>query len=316
MNTELMDRFLRRLKKENSYIKYKGALNDFYKYIIEKKNQEFKSDEELVKTVTSKDFEDYFYSMEYQYKKSTINLKIEVAKEFLNFCVKSNVDMKNPTLTVEMFKTEEVKDDTKEKYIPTKNEILSMIKSTYEKKTNGRGQDFINARNRFYIALLTVTGLRANECLGIEMEDIEAVDGGYMINIGKNKVKNNIDKRVPIPPSIIKYFEEYKIQRMIANEKFNSDLLFFSSRGKKVDSSNMNNALLEICEKASIRNTITNHCFRHFLTQYLDEKDVSESNIRKILGWKANGTARSNYTRKLYDKKDDQIKLKLCDVFR
>ena len=316
MNTELMDRFLRRLKKENSYVNYKVALNDFYKYIIEEKKLQFENDEGLVKEVTAKDFENYFYSMEDKYKKSTINFKIEVAKEFLNFCVRSNVDMRNPTQTVEMFSNEEVKDDIKEKYIPTKQEILRMIESTYEKKINGRNQDYINARDRFYIALLTVTGLRANECLGIEMEDIEAVDGGYMINIGKNKVKNNIDKRVPIPASIIKYFEEYKIQRMIANEKFNSDLLFFSSRGKKLMPCNMNDTLLEICERASIKSTITNHCFRHFLTQYLDEKDVSESNIRKILGWKSNGTARSNYTRKLYDKKDDQIKLKLCDVFR
>lgn len=80
---------------------------------------------------------------------------------------------------------------------------------------------------------------------------------------------------------------------------------------------NMNDALLEICERASIKATITNHCFRHFLTQYLDEKDVSEGNIRKILGWKSGSNkARNSYTRKMYDKKDDGIKLKLCDVFR
>lgn len=311
-----MDRFLRRLKKENSYVNYKIALNDFYEYIIEKKKLEFGSDEELVKEITSKDFEDYFYSIEEKYKKSTINFKIEVAKEFLNFCIKGNVIEKNPTQTVEMFSGEEVKDDTKEKYIPTKHEIIRMIESTYEKKKGGRNQDYINARDRFYIALLTVTGLRANEALDIEMKDIEAVDGGYMINIAKDRVKNNIDKRVPIPPSIVKYFEEYKIRRMIANEKFNSNLLFFSARGKKLLPCSMNSALEEICERVSTGGVVTNHCFRHFLTQYLDERDVSEGNIRKILGWKSGSNrARNSYTRKMYDKKDDGIKLKLCDVF-
>lgn len=153
--------------------------------------------------------------------------------------------------------------------------------------------------------------------LGITMDEIEMVDGGYMINIPKERVKNKMDKRVPIPPSIIKYFEEYKVQRMIANEKFNSDLLFFSSKGKKMDAGNMNKEIKELSDKAHIKKKITNHCFRHFLTQYLESCGVGESLILKILGWKNSGNkVREIYGGKASDKKYDLDKLRVCDVFR
>lgn len=161
-----------------------------------------------------------------------------------------------------------------------------------------------------------MTGIRSDkESLGITMDEIEMVDGGYMINIPKCRVKNKIDKRVPIPPSIIKYYEEYKVQRMIFNEKYDSNLLFISSRGRKMDAGNMNKEIKKLCEKANIKNHITNHCFRYFLTQYLEDNGVPDSMIYKIIGWKEDGIKRE-YNGKATDKKHDKIKLEVCDVFR
>lgn len=318
METKLMERFLMKFKKKNTYVSYRMALNSFYKYMLEEKKYSFDNDEDLIKSLTVDDIEDYFYYTDGKgYKKSTINFKIEVVKEFFSYCIKRNVIEKNITKTIDKYSDEEVKNDTKEKYIPSKSEILKLIEATYEKKIDGRSQDYINARNRFYIALLSTTGLRADEALGVKMEDIEYVDGGYMVNIHRDRVKNGIDKRVPIPPSIIKYFEEYKIQRMIANEKFKTDLLFFSSRGKKVSYGSMNDKLEELCQRASIEEKITNHCFRHFLTQHLESCGVGEGLILKILGWKGDGNkARQSYTGKANDKKYDMDKLRVCDVFR
>lgn len=317
MKRELFDRFLMKYGNDNTLKNYRSALNTFYNYLLEEKKHSFDTDEELFRYVKVNDIEDYFYNIEKVYKKSTVNQKLEVAREFLSYIYNvQHITKFNLSNALRKFSREEIVDNTDKKYTPKKYEIEKLIEATYKYTLDGRGRNYLDARNRFYIALLTVTGLRADkECLDITMDEIEMVDGGYMINIPKCRVKNKIDKRVPIPPSIIKYFEDYKIERMIANEKHNTNLLFFTNRGNKMDAGNMNIELKKLCEKANIKNHITNHCFRYFLTQYLEDNGVPDSMIYKIIGWKEDGMKRE-YNGKANDKRHDKIKLEVCDVFK
>ena len=156
--------------------------------------------------------------------------------------------------------------------------------------------------------------MRIDEALGIEIDDIEAVENGcYMINIDGERVKNGEDKRVPIPEGIIKYYEEYKIQRMIRNEKFNSNLLFFGMRGKQLSGNKINDAIEKYSQRSNIDNHITNHCFRYFLTNYLRSKGYDIGLVYKIMGWCEDGII-TNYHGKATDKTYDELKLKMCDV--
>jgi site-specific recombinase XerD len=314
METEIKDRFLRRFKKEKSKKTYKSNINMFYDYILEKKS--FDTDEELLKNIGFKDVEDYFYSIdeEGRYKKSTVNLKIEVLKEFFDYAIDNEIMISNLTKPIKKYSDYEIKEDKTEKYIPTIQEIKRLIDSTYDKKIDGRCQEFNNARDRFFISLLACTGIRVDEALGIEMNDIESVSNGcYMININGKRVKNGMSKRVPISQSIIKYFEEYKIQRMIRNEKFNSNLLFFGMRGKQMSGNKTNEAIEEYSQRANINGHITNHCFRHFLTEYLRSKGYDIGLVYKIMGWSEKGII-TNYHGKATSKTYDELKLKMCDV--
>jgi len=316
MNTEIKDRFLRRFKKEKSKTTYNTNINMFYRYILGKKF--FDTDEELLKTISFKDVEDYFYDMEEdgKYKKSTIKTKIIILREFFKYAIDNDIMKKDLTkpIPLKQYSYNEIQEDKIQKYIPTIQEVKKLIETTYLSEPDCRCEDFTNARNRFLIALLSCTGVRIDEALGIEMHDIESVnDGCYMINIHGSRVKNGKAKRVPIPQGIIKYFEEYKVQRMIRNEKFNSTLLFFGIRGKKLSGNKINDAIDKYSQRANIDNHITNHCFRYFLTNYLRSKGYDIGLVYKIMGWSEKGII-TNYHGKATSKTYDELKLKMCDV--
>ena len=313
MDTEIRDRFLRRFEKENTKKTYVGNINGFYKYILEEKKK-FNSDLELVKTVTVADVEDYFYKLKDEkiYKKSTINTKMEVIKEFFKYVTDSHIREFNPTDTLKKYNEEEVKEDKGDKYIPTIREIKELIKASYKKEVDGRNQEFNDARDRFLIALLSTTGMRiTSEALKIKVTDIEVVDNGIMINVyGK---KNNLQKRVPLCDCVIPYYEEYKIKRMIQNEKHHSDLLFFSTNGNMLDGKDINMSLKKFISRTNIKENITCHCFRHFLAQHLRSEGHEIGLVHKVMGWKEKGII-TIYDGKASDRKYDKLKLKMCNV--
>lgn len=315
METKIKDRFLMKFKKEQTIKTYNAQIDVFYRYIENTLGKKFDTDENLLKSLNFDLVENYFYycDNEEKNKKATINLKVRVIRYFLCFATARKVTDTDFTVTRELYSQEEVKKDKKKKYIPTVAEIKRIINKTYEEKYGTREWEFNSARNRFLIALLSSTGLRINEALNINIKDIEMVDNGYMINVDALGVKNEMNKRVPIPESIVKYFEEYKIQRIIMNEKFNTDLLFFSIRGNKLDVANVNKVLREITGEAGLKENISCHCFRHFLTSQLKSKGVDSSMIYKILGWSEKGID-SNYDGEADDKRYDSIKLKVCNV--
>lgn len=318
METNIKDRFLMKFKKEQTIRTYNTQIEMFYNYIESTLGKKIDTDENLLKSLNFDLVENYFYYIdrETDYKKATINLKIEVIREFFEYCTKRKdlgIMEYNYADTIDQYSQEEVKKDKKKKYIPTATEVKRILDKTYEEKYDSREWEFNSARNRFLVALLSSTGLRINEALNITMKDIETVNGGYMINVDALGVKNEMNKRVPVPESIVKYFEEYRVQRMIMKEKFDTNLLFFSIRGNKLDVANVNRFLREITQEAGLKEKISCHCFRHFLTSQLKSKGVDSSIIYKILGWSEKGID-SNYDGEADDKRYDSIKLKVCNV--
>lgn len=318
MNIEMrmVDRFINNLlnpNKTNTIKTYRSALNSLYEYLTKKKNTD--DEIKMLKSTDAFDIEDYFKEISNEYKKSTINAKIEVIRSFFEYLIDANILQLNPTKTLKQYSPREVKRDQEERYIPTIEEVKRLINITYEYEYGARKQEFANPRNRFLIALLSTTGLRIEEALGIKMEDIEIVDGGYMINIHEDRVKNSMQKRVPIVSSVQKYFVEYCEAREIENKKYQSDLLFFSNNGKKLTTKNMNQMLEKLCDRVGIEENITNHCFRHFLTQELIASGCDTGIIYKILGWVERGII-TNYQGTAADPRFDNIKLEVCDVLK
>ena len=85
---EIRDKWLliyKEFKKESkSYIQYKMQIDKFYNYMIDRKK--IYNEENLLKSITSDDAESYsLYIKSQDYKKSTVNQIIQVAKEYYEY---------------------------------------------------------------------------------------------------------------------------------------------------------------------------------------------------------------------------------------
>ena len=319
IDTPIKNRFLLNDKKfeinSNSYKVYELNIRRIYNYFSKKKN--ICNELELIKSITVEEMEDYFIDMKLSsgYKKNTINTIMTVLKDFFSYCAnKRHCIAYSPTDIVEKFKRHEVRADKKVKEIPTSTQLEKILQATKIHKKGERCFEFSSTRDRFLIALLSSTGLRIEEALGISLTDIEEVninekERAYMINIDRSRVKNNINKRVPICGKVIDYCNEYLFERCKLTNIIDSKLLFLSNNGKKINSTDCNRNIKKVLDKAELDLNLSNHCFRHYCAVTLTNEGISKETIYSILGWKS-GDIIEEYI--CHDKHFDLIKIKAC----
>lgn len=215
------------------------------------------------------------------------------------------------------YKLKEVNLNKKQKDTLTINEMKKIIECSYIRKKGERKFEFNSARDRFLITLLFTTGLRISEALAIRLDWIENVEGiGVMINIPKEFVKNDMDKRVPLVNSIKKFYDEYMIERNQIKLE-DKKILFVSSNGKNLNCKDANIILEKLLSKAKIEEkNISVHCLRHSLTRILISNRIDTSLIKKVLGWMENDDIIGVYSGNASDTTYDSAKLSVCDLFK
>ena len=315
METNIKDRFLRRFKKENTIKTYEVGIRKFYNYIIEKKN--YDTEEEILLNTTVDDMEDYviYLEVQKQFKMNTINKDIEVLKEFFEYVVKRHMIQFNPTDTLTKFSKNEVEAEKKEKETLTLEELKKLIDTINAKKITSEEKEFLRARDVLVVFLLATSGCRAEELFKMKWSWLEETNLGYVINIPEEFVKNKIAKRVPIVKSIERYFKYYKAFLVSMGKNNPDDYFFISRNGNRYTAVQSCRNLEKYTKKAGIEKNITNHSFRHGLTQYLVKKEVQESMIYKIMGWKEQGI-QAQYSGKSADPQFDKIKFEVCDILK
>lgn len=314
METTVKDRFLRKKAQkdsENSIKSYKVSIEKFYNEFEEAKGKIFNTDVELIKETSSDDFEDYYYNLSENYKKSTVNLRVLALKQLFDYAMSKNIITENPTLSVDLFTSYEIKRNTKQKESLTIQEIKKMLNCSYVRGKAEKNFEWNSSRDRCLIAILSTSGVRISEALSIQMSDIEKTELGYVINIHEDNVKNNIAKRVPITEGIEIYFREYYNALRVEGHK--EGYLFFTKTGKEMYYTDAEKIINKLVRKAGIEKKITAHSFRHTLTQILLQKEVNESIIYKILGWSESKMI-SQYNGAADDPKFDELKFKHCNI--
>lgn len=314
MEKIIKEKFINTLDKDNTKKTYGNQIDSFFKFI--EQDRKFENDEELLRNIGFDDVEAYHkYLLDKNNSKATINLKIRIISELFKYAKKRTIVSSDYTDVIKKYKRSDISAEKKNKYVPSFDEVEKLIKQTYVSRFGARREDYISHRDRFLIALLSTTGMRINEALGIEIDkEVEECDGFYMIRIPKEKDKGNVGKRVPIVKSIEPLFLEYLAVRDEENIKFNSNLLFFSKSGKILEGRIINRNLQVYADSIGADGHITNHSFRYFLTGFLRKKGEDLSMIYKILGWSERGII-STYDGDANAKKYDMEKLVKCDIF-
>jgi len=157
------------------------------------------------------------------------------------------------------------------KDVLTSTEMLSLadIKMNYAKHHR-----HLNQRSKVLIMLLTLTGCRINEALGLCWDDMREASHKYVVF---RNTKNGDDRLVPIPDNL---FDS------LANLPHRSDYIFTSNRGKKLYSQDFNRDLKRRTEKVGINKNVYPHLFRHSFVTIMLERGMAESDICKIVGWR------------------------------
>lgn len=318
MEVILRDKFLEnkmvtsRNQSSNSYKSYLSGINGFYNFIISLKGIEFETDMDLLMSVTSDDYEKYFYKLVRENAKSTTNSRLNATKQLFSYVIDRDEGIeKDPTKLAKAFSSTVVKQETKKKDTLTIEEIKKILNNSYIRIKYEKNFDENSARDRCLLAILATGGLRISEALNIKIKDIEETPYGKIIKI--YKTKNRVDKRTPITKGIEVYFREHLSARLIDGAK-SEDYLFLNKYNEKMGYTGSENLLNKAIQKAGIEKEITTHSFRHTLTQILIERNINESMIYKIIGWEEDSKTIGSYSGEAADPRYDEIKFKHCNI--
>lgn len=136
-------------------------------------------------------------------------------------------------------------------------------------------------RNRAILELLYSTGIRRNELMGLNIEDIDFSGGHIRILQGKG----GKDRIVPIGKIAIQYLENYikGIRPLLIGTAKNERALFISERSRRLSDSGINEIIRIIGKQTDIEG-LTPHVFRRSCATGMIRNKANPYYIKEILG--------------------------------
>ena len=279
------DRFLTKAKRfkadSDTYYSYNNSLYKLYERFNLHNVEDFSN-------ITTDDLEDWIEELSKGLRRSTINLIEEHCLEFFEYLLKKNVISFNPMKGIIRFNEREVIESSKEKYIPTIEEVEKIIKSVSIKEKTERGFEFTSARNKAILQLLATQGLRQSIIRNMRIDDIKRNDNQMVvIEITADRTKARIPHRICFSGKTKELFNAF----LEVRNKYNiqSNLIFTSLRGGKLIRADIQDIFNKAVRKANIEVKkgiqFSPHCLRHFTATILVNNNENEILIKKILNW-------------------------------
>lgn len=219
---------------------------------------------------------------------SSLNLRISSVRSFLGYLEGKKLIKENIAIRLDKFKTKprEVEVDI--------NKIKYMLKLVNE--DFNKNPCFLTARDRYIVHMLLFTGIRNEEIRNLTIYDMN-VNGKFSVTGKFNK------KRISsIPDKMINMHQEYSLWYR-NNVPCNSDYLFVSKNGNRLDKNVPNRIIKDVSKRAGISNW-TCHSTRHATITLLLDSDVSIEEVATIAGHTSVNTTLKNY----YNPHSDCIK--------
>lgn len=314
MNENIREMFIKaksRRYPKNTIIGYNSDIKIFFDTIMEENNCDETTAIKMVDSIYVENFINYNKQLirDEEYSKSSLNRKLASLTLFYDWVIKMHIlDIKNnPFKGVERFNDTE----SKQKDSLDIEEIKKVIECTYEKRRGDKQFEFVSARTRFIVALMTTTGMRIEEVLNMKKDFIKPCDDDFIIEIPKTLSKNGRARRVPLCGIVKDYYKEYLNIRNTIN--IDSDLLILSNKYKKFTTKDSRTAIKKYVERIGITDkNIGNHSFRHTFRCVLTEKNTNEGLLCCIGGWsrKSLGSQSDVYLKD--DERLDRIKIEVC----
>ena len=283
-NNEIKDAFINDLALSYTNLDEASSKIDELLYWLESRSIH---DLKKVKSTDIQEFFDYLqgrnnFRKEGQgLKAGSLNKFLHVIKLFAKFLYKSEIAEWH--VRVRRFKDEE--EDLFESDILSEEEIKSLYETCDLVNTY-----YLGVRDKVMIHLLYGCGLRRSEAVNVDLTDINLDTGIIEIKSGIGKtIKNRMERRALILPSLINDFEEYIYNtRPLFSRNKECQSLLLSERGTSLDGQNYKirlDSLIELTGSTSLQEkNITAHSLRHSFASHLMDRGMKLEDIASLLG--------------------------------
>jgi integrase/recombinase XerD len=141
-------------------------------------------------------------------------------------------------------------------------------------------------RDRTVLELLYATGMRASECLGLTLDDVNPT-AGYVICTGKGKKQ----RLVPVGAEAVQWVGRYLREiRPSQTRKRDSGRLFVNPRGGRLSRQSLWGIVRRAAARAGLRQRVSPHVLRHSFASHLLEGGADLRSIQTMLGHADIGT--------------------------
>jgi integrase/recombinase XerD len=151
--------------------------------------------------------------------------------------------------------------------------VAALIESPDLKEPRG-------VRDRSVLELLYATGMRASECLGLTLDDVN-LSAGYVVCMGKGRKQ----RLVPVGGEAARWVSRYlRDVRPLYTRVRDSGRLFVNPRGGRLSRQSLWTIVRHAAVRAGLRQRISPHVLRHSFASHLLEGGADLRSIQAMLG--------------------------------
>lgn len=207
-----------------------------------------------------------YLKTEKKYKNQTIRRKIHSLSSFFNFAVEQEYITKNPMTSIHAPRREE-----KVPIYLSESEITKLIKSTMH-----YGND--NAlRDKCIIETLAYTGIRRQELLGLDWEDVDFKLNTLKIRFGKGKK----ERIIPLMDKLVTDLWAYLQTRL----PLTNHAVFISQTGNRMSNTSLECLFRKYLKKSGLEGKgYTIHKLRHSFASLLIQNNANLLSVKELLG--------------------------------
>ena len=200
---------------------------------------------------------------------ASLNLRITSIQSFWTFLNDMEYLDKNPAAKIKKFKAQAREVEVN---IDNIKKINAVLDNEFNKKPS-----FMTARNRLMIKTFLVLGLRKEELSNIKISDIN-IHGEFTV-----KGKYGKERELQLPKKILEMYNDYILN--YKTEVKDSEYVFCSVRGNKMDANVPLRILKETLTKAGLPTELHVHDLRHIAATLMVESTNGDVEaVSKILG--------------------------------
>ncbi len=241
-----------------------------YTYDLKKFSEFLTSNNKNILAATKEDVQQFLKFEKNKKKNSSRTLARSLAaiRQFYNFISDRFDEIENPTEKIESPQIERTLPD-----FLSVNEVNKLFSSISE-------DDVYELRDKAIFELLYSCGLRITEAIELNYNDIN-FEKGFITVVGKGSK----ERLVPMGEEAVRLLKKYSsISRSRIIGKRESDYLFISKKGSKLNRKSVWRLLKNYVARTRINKNITPHTLRHSFATHLIENGADLRSVQELLG--------------------------------